>query len=115
MNYSKAYQEAQRKGQTTKETIEIFNFSEEDNLVVGKFLGSEARPSEEFGGEYYVHTFDTDNGPISIAPGVIVDKVLLQDEMKGKVFAITFLGKEESKKGKHFNNFKVESFPYATE
>jgi hypothetical protein len=113
MSYAKSYNQAIKENKVKKESIELFSFSLETPQVIGMYMSSEERESEEYKGTYYVHTFDTDYGPISIAPGTLVDKVLLQEDMKGKVFAITFLGKEVSKKGKPFNNFRVESFNYA--
>lgn len=93
----------------TYETLNIIikEWKEENDTLIGRL-----KKIDEFVGEFVdnpckCYVFETDNGVESCVLGTVSDKILNAQENIGKVFAITFRGKNRSKKGVEYNDFQI--------
>lgn len=107
MSYQELYEQAITSNTVEVLDINIKEFTEEDNILIGKLLKIDTIPPKEGKLPCKNYVFDTDNGKESCILGPVIDKILNTQSNIGQVFAIHYLGEKTSGKGTSFKDYSI--------
>lgn len=111
MSYKDLAKEAFEQKTAHELTPEFFQFKEEGDNIVGRFLSKSEVTSSTNKGVYNEYLFDTDDGAIHFHCGAQFDSKVGVVLVQGKIYQITFTGKRDIGSGRRVNNFTVEEIP----
>lgn len=106
--YVKTYQEAKEKGEIKLITPEYVEFKKKGDCVVGMLRGITVVESPRTGKSYNQYLVDTDKGLVKFALGNATDNEIRDVVKRGRVYAFTFLSKEDLGHGRSVNKFTIE-------
>lgn len=86
---------------------EYFEMKQEGVAFIGIFHHSELVQSTKFSGEYKMHYFHTDDGPIKVKFGGATDREIEGMLVTGNVYRVTFVGQQEIAGGQKRNLFEI--------
>jgi len=111
MGYEDMAKEAAEQKTVRELTPDFFQFKEEEDTVVGRFLSKSEVVSSTNKGTYNEYLFDTDDGTVHFHCGAQFDEKVGVVLVTGKIYRITFKGKRDIGAGRRVNNFTVEEIP----
>ena len=107
MSYADRYNEAADKGLVEQATTEIYQWIEEDQVLIGELVDMKPFTDGKFDTDVLQYIFDTDSGRISTVLGAATDKQLAGKAKPGDLFKITFRGKKHLDDGRQVNLFDI--------
>lgn len=111
MNFYEQAQQAFKDGNTINITPNYHVFDKENSIVCGRYISRSSVQSSVSNGTYMQYLFDTDDGLIKFHLGSATDSEAGEVMIKGHVYHIEYLGKEDLKGGKTVNKYHIEEIP----
>jgi hypothetical protein len=85
-----------------------FKFTNDSPQIVGKFIRQDIYRKNILSAKSMMYTFDTDSGEKTFFLSGATDKIIRNTLIPGQIYAILFLGKKKTSKGREMNNFRIE-------
>jgi hypothetical protein len=111
MKYKQQFEAAQKAKVAEKLNPTFITFDKPKDTVIGKYLFSHTVPGKKEGEFYYQYLFETDDGKVKFHLGSVADGEIGSQFVPEKVYAITYLGKEELGGGRSVNKFDAFEVP----
>lgn len=108
MSYADRFQEAADKGSVEQSTTEIYQWVEEDQVLIGELVAMKPFTDGKFDTDVLQYIFDTDSGRVSTVLGAATDKQLAGLVHPGDLFKITYRGKKHLEDGRQVNLFDIK-------
>ena len=107
-SYEKYYKDSQKAGKTAQVSHDFYQWEEEGQVLIGKLIEFEAIDSKEYEGKYNRYIFDTDEGLMGVICGTVVDKLMAEQDLTGKVLRIEYQGQRQLDAGRTVNRFRID-------
>lgn len=111
MGYKEQAKAAEKQGAVRNMTPRFLELRHENDQVVGKFLSVSTIPAKDNKPPYNSYVFDTDDGLAKFSMGSNADAEFGASMTVGKVYSITFLGKDKLEGGRTVNKWSVFEIP----
>jgi hypothetical protein len=85
-----------------------FKFTKDSPQIIGKFIRQDIYRKNILSAKSMMYTFDTDSGEKTFFLSGATDKIIRNTLIPGQIYAILFLGKKKTSKGREMNNFRIE-------
>ncbi len=111
MGYKEIAAEAKAKKVSVDLTPTFFQFKDEGDSIVGRYLSASPVQGKKNAGTYLQYVFDTDDGAVEFHCGGQFDTRVGARMTPGKIYSITFLGKRDLEGGHRVNDFEAVEIP----
>jgi len=111
MGYKELYEAAQRDKAAQVLTPAYVSWETEGQMLVGKLISMTEVKSGRGEGVYLQYVMETDDGVVKFALGGNADRELAGQLIAGRVYAISYLGKQKLPNKRQVNRFRVERVP----
>lgn len=109
--YLDAAKAAKKAGQGTKVGAPKWKPENKGDMLAGLLIEKETAHSQQFGSDFVVYTFMTDDGPRKWIPGQATDAEIKSLMQTGQIYLVEFLGKEKTNTGNDRNSYEVTEIP----
>jgi len=106
-SYERKYKEAEKTGKTVQLSHEFYQWEEEGQILIGRLLEFEEVMSKEFEKPYNRYIIDTDDGLQGVICGYVMDSLVANKDLIGKIIAIEYLGQKQLAGDRVVNRFKI--------
>lgn len=107
MGFREQYNAAEKAKTTVKLSAKYIEFKDKGQVIIGRFIRSNAVQSSLGVGTYLQYLFNTDEGMVKFALGRATDAEAGAMLVVGGVYSITYKGKEKLAGGRQLNVFEV--------
>ena len=106
--YERAYKEAEKAKKTMQLSHEFYQWEEEGQVLIGRLLSFEPTDSKLYEGKYNHYIFDTDDGLMGVICGKVVDNLVEERDLIGRILRIEYQGQRQLDAGKTVNRFRID-------
>ena len=105
--YETAYKTHKDKDLLQQVSVEFYQWEEEGQILIGRLLEFEEVMSKEFEKPYNRYIIDTDDGLQGVICGYVMDSLVANKDLIGKIIAIEYLGQKQLAGDRVVNRFKI--------